>query len=84
MPTTNDSNSGGFWNGVQEVKKKLVTHEDPGHVHKILGIACLVSYIWRMTQVGESDMAFAAYPEWTIPTLIMHASLTLSSFLFKR
>jgi len=60
-----------------------VTDEDPGHVHKILGIACLISYAWRFSMAGATDMGFESYPHLTIPTLLLHWSLTLSSFVFK-
>ena len=63
-------------------KKQLITHEDPGHVHKTLGICCLISYIWRLSMTGPSDMGFLTYPSLTLPTILMHWSLTLSSFIF--
>jgi hypothetical protein len=64
-------------------KKQLITHEDPGHVHKTLGILCLLSYIWRLSQSGATDMGFATRPALTLPTIIMHWCLTLSAFIFK-
>jgi len=64
-------------------KKQLITHEDPGHIHKILGVAVLASYAWRFSMFGKSDMGFATYPKLTLPTILLHASLTLTSFLFK-
>ena len=53
------------------------------HLHKTLGLACLVSFAWRITRVGEDDMAFRSHPEWTIPTLLLHLALSVSSFQFK-
>jgi hypothetical protein len=32
--------------------------------------------------MGEYDMGFDLYPHWTIPTMLLHYSLNLSSFLF--
>jgi hypothetical protein len=64
-------------------KKQLITHEDPGHFHKILGITCLISYMWRLSMMGPTDMGFQSYTSLTIPTFILHWSLTLSSFIFK-
>lgn len=66
-------------------KKQLVTKDDPLHVHKTLGILCLASYAIRFSQFRpkESDMAFGTYPMYTLPTLILHAMLNLSSFEFK-
>jgi len=68
---------------VRNIKKQLVTHEDPGHLHKILGLSCLMSYAWRFSQIGESDMGFKTYPQLTLPTILLHWSLSLSSFVFK-
>jgi len=72
---------------LRNLKKQLITHEDPGHVHKILGVACLASTLWRFSlylgKKEDTDMGFAAYPHWTVPTLLLHFSLTASSFLFK-
>lgn len=65
--------------------KQLVTKDDPFHIHKTLGLLCLTSYAIRFSQFGpkESDMAFGTYPMYTIPTLILHMLLNLSSFEFK-
>jgi hypothetical protein len=63
-------------------KEQLITKEDPAHFHKILGITCLISFIWRLSQTGDSDMGFQRYPSLTIPTFLLHWSLTLSSFIF--
>jgi hypothetical protein len=63
-------------------KKLLVTKEDHGHHHKILGILCLLSFAYRFSQIRD-DMAFATHPGWTIPTLAIHWMLTASSFQFK-
>ena len=63
-------------------KQQLFTHEDPAHFHKILGITVLASYAWRFTMMGESDMGFATYPQLTLPTILLHWSLSMSSMLF--
>ena len=63
-------------------KKQLFTHEDPGHFHKILGVCCLLSFSWRISMMGPSDMGFQRYMLLTLPTLLLHWSLTLSSFVF--
>ena len=63
-------------------RKQLFTQEDPSHVHKILGLAVLASFIWRFSMIGESDMGFAIYPHLTLPTILLHWSLNLSSFIF--
>lgn len=53
------------------------------HLHKTLGILCLLSFIWRMTQINDSDMGFQTKPYLTIPTLCLHLTLSLSSLEFK-
>ena len=68
--------------GLSKWKKQLITHEDPGHVHKTLGICCLVSFMWRLSMIGSSDMGFQTHTSLTLPTMILHWSLTLSSFVF--
>ena len=63
-------------------KQKLFTTEDPIHLHKTLGILCLLSFTYRFSQVG-ADMGFASHPSFTIPTVILHLLLNLSSFQFR-
>lgn len=65
------------------LQQQLITAEDPGHIHKIFGVACLISYGWRFSMAGEQDMGFATYPALTLPTLLLHESLTLSAFFFE-
>lgn len=51
-------------------------------MHKMLGITCLLSYIWRLSQIGKSDMGFQTHTALTPSTIILHWSLTLSAFIF--
>jgi hypothetical protein len=83
--TTTPSTAPSFYavNSVSEWKQQLVTKEDPQHVHKTLGILVLLSYVWRLAHVGESDLGFVSHPQYTIPTLLLHLSLNASSFIFK-
>lgn len=68
--------------------QRLVTKEDPGHVHKVLGCLALLSFAWRLVVVSfigaddDADMGFASHPQWTIPTLALHLALSWSSFFF--
>ena len=62
---------------------RLITKEDPFHVHKTLGILCLLSYSWRMSMAGEDDMGFAKYPQFTLPTILLHFLLSATSFVFR-
>ncbi len=59
----------------------LVTHEDPFHIHKMLGVASLVHFVYRFSQIGPSDMGFGDGPE-TAALLGMHALLSVSSLVF--
>ena len=61
--------------------KGLFTREDPIQLHKTLGISCLVSFVYRFVYVGAADMNFSAAPS-TMLTLILHASLSISSLIF--
>lgn len=69
--------------GFSQWKKQLITKEDPNHVHKTLGILVLLSYVYRLAQVGENDLGFANHRHLTIPTLLLHLALNASSFEFK-
>lgn len=61
---------------------KLITKEDPYHIHQILGACCSLSFLCRLSYVGEDDMGFARWPQYTIPTIILHLLLHVSSFEF--
>jgi hypothetical protein len=69
--------------GLSAWKAHMVTREDKFHIHKTLGALCLLSYIFRLAQIGETDMGFSRFPALTVPTLILHLLMNLSSFLFQ-
>lgn len=75
--------NGNTLTGLSAWKQQLITKEDPMHIHKILGILCVISYIFRIFQIGPSDMGFATYPLLTMPTIILHLLLNITSLLFK-
>lgn len=60
----------------------MITKDDPFHIHKTLGIACLISFVFRLLQIGESNMGFRTFPHLTIPTLVLHLLLNLSALTF--
>lgn len=66
---------------VLQLRERLITHEDPLHFHKTLGILCLLSYAFRFYHFPA--MAFDTHPEWTVPTVFLHFMLPASSFIFK-
>lgn len=43
----------------------------------------LASSVFRIFQIGESDMGFLTHAAWTLPTLLLHAVLNLSSLHFR-
>jgi len=69
------------------IYSKLFTLEDYPHkvfgVHKILGIACLLHYVYRFAAVLlVDDMGFAQ--SWqTASVIVMHLLLSVSSMIFK-
>ena len=69
--------------GISIVRTRLITKEDPLHVHKTLGMLALLSFIFRLSQLGESDMGFRTHPSFTIPTILLHFFLNASSFEFR-
>jgi hypothetical protein len=75
---------------------QLITPEDRFHIHKILGLLVAVSTVFRLSLLfvsrvrsiisgddNDGDMGFRSHPEWTIPTVVLHAALTLTSFQFQ-
>lgn len=64
---------------------KLVTKEDGHsfHIHKLLGIACLLHYVYRFyLVVVHQSMLF--YADWTtVACIALHMALNATSFLFK-
>jgi hypothetical protein len=63
--------------GVQEIVKKLVTHEDPYYIHKGLGILCLTNYFAQYYFYFVHNTFYL-----TIYTISPHILLHLSSFIF--
>jgi hypothetical protein len=69
--------------GLSAWKKQLITKEDPMHLHKTLGLLCMLSYIFRIVQTGPSDMGFQTFPSLTLPTIVLHLLLNSTAFIFK-
>ena len=68
---------------LKEVYQKLVTKEDEYGIHKMLGISCLLSFLYRFSGFGrELDCRFASGGVETLFFIALHLSLNLSSFLF--
>jgi hypothetical protein len=69
--------------GLAAWKGKMVTKEDPWHIHKTLGILCMLSFLFRLVQIGEFDMGFNSFPHLTLPTIVLHLLLNLTALNFK-
>lgn len=61
----------------------LITHHDPFHIHKILGVLVLLHYIYRFYLVFQTGTAFpsAESPSRAICGVILHGLLSWSSLL---
>jgi hypothetical protein len=60
---------------------KLITKEDPYHIHKILGIASLAHFSYRYYHLWYKSMGFNT--NYDAAFLIIHALLSATSFQFK-
>jgi hypothetical protein len=66
--------------------RKLVTHEDPLHVHKLLGVASVTHYAYRYVRYfrsGGGSMGFDLHSPWTALWIALHAALSLTSLVFR-
>ena len=62
--------------------QRLVTKEDPLHVHKTLGILCLTHFAFRFAKFGHGDMGFDPSIASAM-CLLLHALLSCSSLAFR-
>jgi hypothetical protein len=63
---------------------RLVTNEDPLHVHKILGIFCLIHFGWRIFVLESEGSTRLLEDGWLTPfCLSIHTLLSMSSFIFR-
>lgn len=67
---------------LKKAYRKLVTREDRFFTHKTLGTFCVLHAAFRLSQVGPADMGFGATLS-TLACILAHATLSLSSFLFR-
>jgi hypothetical protein len=63
------------------LKKKLITKEDPFHIHQILGLAALFSFTYRYS-TSLDNMGFHNNIWVDIATIVLHLLLSLSSLIF--
>ena len=66
------------------LRQRLITHEDPNHLHKTLGILCLLSFIYRYAYVwpttGHLGLSDGSLFDWA--TMLAHIGLSTSSLIF--
>lgn len=67
---------------LRDIYVKLFTSEDAFNLHKTLGIFCLLHFIFRFAQVGETDMGFNTSLA-TLMSIAAHTLLSVSSLIFK-
>jgi hypothetical protein len=62
---------------------RLVTHEDTFHIHKSLGLLCLINFGYRLySLLTTGSSGYEEYSTLNVTTLCIHASLHFSSFIF--
>lgn len=62
---------------------RLVTHEDRGFTHKVLGCIVLGHIVYRMNLIFKFDDSGLATSSWTPFWMAVHTLLHVSSFQFK-
>jgi len=60
------------------ITDKLITHEDPIHIHKLMGLYCLANYF---IQIGLYH--YYGTPYLNAYVMIPHMLLPMTSFIFK-
>ena len=60
---------------------KLITNEDPYHIHKILGACCLANFVYRWTCLFRYGTMYLDNPLGAY-TLALHAALSMTSLVF--
>ena len=71
--------------GLSVVRSALFTHEDTFNMHKMLGVPCLVHFLFRTLSVPFrpfADMGFVA-SKLTAIFIVWHLLLSVSSLIFK-
>lgn len=64
---------------------KLFGHEDPFHIHKVLGASSLLHFVYRMCCAilsPDHTLGFDAYKPYTISLIILHMMLSGTSLVF--
>ena len=62
--------------------KKLITKEDPKHIHQVLGSLSLISFVYRYVFASGPGLGFGKYVWLDIITVIVHTLLAFSSIIF--
>jgi len=64
----------------------LITHHDPFHVHKILGVLILLHFLYRLFNVLSTGYAFTDWEQqegllWALSAVALHGLLSFTSLL---
>jgi len=62
--------------------KKFITREDPFHIHKLLGVSCILNFIYRFYNIINYNLGFQD-DYWTLTWIIMHMALSGTSLVFR-
>jgi hypothetical protein len=68
----------------ESIRRKLVTNEDPCHIHKALGMSCLLHFLYRYA-CGWGPRGTLGYESATFfnaLTMCMHMALSSTSLFF--
>lgn len=66
------------------IQKTLLTTHDPFHIHALLALVCVSHIVYRCVLFarGVHDMGFVAGQWSTLAAIVIHGTLSLSSFVF--
>lgn len=62
--------------------RSLFTKEDTFNLHKVLGVSCLIHFLYRFAFVGAADMNFGP-TSGTMSCILLHTTLSVSSLIFR-
>ena len=65
------------------ISKKLITHEDSFYAHKLLGIMCLLHFLYRAYLLLTSGSMQFDSSSFFLPGIMVHMLLSASSLIFK-
>ena len=67
---------------IAHIPKLLGNREDSIHIHKLLGISCLIHYIYRFNEWKNNRNMFLTNDSINLAVIGMHTLLSISSLIF--